>query len=588
MIPTLPQNDTAPDARALALAASRAEVDFDRSRGGMCLPDRVPPAQAFTREWAFQAVLLGEEAEALDAAGALRVALDGPDLPEEKEIALAKAVDQAIMQRQIKPVCPPFRALPPTARTPLTIAEHALLFGELPLTEGVARWNEDAYFAWQRIGCDNPGVIRLVTPEDWTALASKMPLDPLVFERVRPGDTLDRAVDEHRLFVCDHVICDGIDAGFHGGWRRWLPAAIALFATDAERRQLWPVAIQCGQVPNDTCPILTPLDGVAWTMAKAAFNATDSTYHGVSEHGALCHLMLGAISVATMRTLAPYHPVRILLRPHLDMTLAIAAATAELYVPGGRTPTLQSISVDGICELTRRTWKHFDWYNGTLERNFGSRGLGGTDVLRELPARDDLALYTDAIRRFATSYTTIYYARDSDVVGDTELQEWVRVIRSPEGADIPTFTGPKETVSTVAELADLLAGVIWRASPWHCIINYAVYETTAFAPAYPASLFAPPPRKGQSYVESDLLYMLPPESVVRGLFVDLVQVSSLRENRLGHYTPETFTDYRVHGLLDRLRLDLSGIARRISERNRFRPIPFPFLEPDLTTASTHI
>lgn len=588
LVPTLPQNDRNRDARDAALAVSRAQIDFDRTRGGMVFPSDVPAADNFTHRWAFEAMSLAVATEVLELPGAFEVAVDDTRTPEERVIALKDAVKHALEHRHLNRPAGPFRPLPHTARTPLTLAEHALLLGELPQTEGVARWDDDFYFAWQRIASDCNGVIALVTRASWPSLHARMPLDSATFSRVRPGDELERALDEHRVMVCDLAILDGIDAGMHLGWRRWLPPAIAIFALTPDRSTLLPVAIQCGQRNSSATPIVTPLDGAAWKMARAAYSASESTLHGVSEHGARCHMALGAVAVAMHRTLAPSHPIRVLLNPHFEMTIGIAKATGDLYVPGGRTPTLQSISVDGVIELTDRTLRDFDWHARSLERHFGDRGLGSTDVFPEMPVRDDLALYTTAIRAFVDRYIALYYATDADVVGDVELQEWVRVVKSPTGAGIPSFVGADRTVTTLAGLCDLVAGVIWRASPWHAVVNYPVYETTAFAPAYPASLYGPPPRGGRAYDEDDFVALLPPESVVRGLLVDLVQVSSIRLNRIGHYPHGTFTDNRVHGLVDRFKLDLDGIGRRIHERNRVRAIPYPFLDPKLVTASTHI
>ncbi len=586
-LPTLPQNDPQPDARAAGLAADRAKVDFDRTQLGMVRPSVVPDADRFSFRWDFEAEALAIGTELADQPGAWQVAADDTRTPGERWRSLAGGLLQGLERSFAAPERrTPFRPLPWQAREPLTVAEHALLFGELPRTESVSRWDEDDFFARQRIASDCNGLITLVT--DWPSLRERIPLSEELYARVVPGDSLPAAVDEHRLLVCDLWILEGIDPGLYDGWRRWLPAPIALFALGRDRRTLRPVAIQCGQTSGPRHPILTPLDGHAWRMARACYNGAESTYHGVVEHGAHCHLMMGAIAVATHRCLARTHPVRVLLEPHLEMTIAIARATGDLYIPGGRTPTLQSISVEGIATLTQRCWKAFDWYRCSLDRHFGHRGLGSTEVMAEMPVRDDLALYTEAIVSFVSRYVAVYYASDGDVSGDPELQHWVRTVQAPEGADLPGFGAGKARIDTIGDLVDTLAAVLWRAGPWHAVVNYPVYDTTAFAPAYPSALFAPPPRAGSTYGEDDLLSLLPPEPVVRGLFIDLVQVSNLRLNRLGHYPAESFEDARVHGLLDRFRQDLDGVARRIGERNRFRALPYPFLDPALVPASVHI
>jgi arachidonate 15-lipoxygenase len=587
IIPTLPQYDRQPDLRGVSLATSRASVDFDHSRAGYILPSVVPAGQGLSFEWALAAETLAVATEIADIPGALEVAADDGKTPEERLAAIKPLLLHWLAHRPDAPARP-FRPQPWQARAPLTVAEQMMVLGALPHPEGVARWDEDFFFGWQRIASDETGLLRLVTEESARELWARMPLSPAAFARVRPGDDLARALAEHRLMVCDLSQLEGIPAGFYEGWRRWLPAPTALFALSQDRRVLWPVAIQCGPVHSADFPVVTPLDGHAWRMARACYNGAESTWHGVVEHGALCHLMMGAISVATLRTLAPTHPIRVLLEPHFEMTIGIARATAELYVPGGRTPNLQSISVDGIPLLTDRGWSQFNWHDQTLDRHFASRGLGSREVMPDLPARDDLSLYSVALTRLARAYVAVYYATDADVQGDTELIEWVRTIRSSDGAAIPTFGNAAGRIDTVEELVDAVASILWRASPWHATVNYPVYETTAFAPAYPASLFAPPPRAGRTYEESDFLSLLPPEKVSRDLLVDLVQVSNLRLNRLGHYAPEAFRDPRVQSILAAFRQELDGIGVHIRERNRFRAIPWPFLDPQLVTASIHI
>jgi arachidonate 15-lipoxygenase len=586
-IPTLPQNDRRPDDRLAALATSRAQVDFDRSRPGFVFPSDVPPGQALSFEWDLKAESLAAATELADIPGALKIAADNGQTTAERLTSVAGLLQHWLAHRPDGPPRP-FRPQPWTARPPLTMAEQGLLLGELPRTEGMARWDEDFYFGWQRIASDETGLLQLVTEQTAPALLARIPLDPRVFARVRPGDDLARAIAEHRLMMCDLTILDGVPAGFSDEWRRWLPAPIALFVLAPDRKSLWPVAIQCGPINGDMNPVFTPLDGQAWRMARICYNGAESTYHGVVEHGALCHLMMGAIAVAMWRCLAPTHPLRVLLEPHFEMTVGIARSTVELYVPGGRTPELQSISVDGIPTLTDRGWSSFNWHDRSLDRHFESRGLGSRDVFPDLPVRDDLHIYTVAIKRMAKSYVDLYYPSDEDVQGDTELVSWVRTIRAPDGADIPTFGNANGRIDTVDELVEAIASIIWRASPWHAVVNYPVYETTAYAPAYPASLFGPPPRAGQTYVEADFLGLLPPEKVSRSLLVDLVQVSNLRMNRLGHYPAGTFQDPRVGWLVDEFQQELEAIAVQIRERNRFRTIPFPFLDPSLVTASVHI
>jgi arachidonate 15-lipoxygenase len=82
--------------------------------------------------------------------------------------------------------------------------------------------------------------------------------------------------------------------------------------------------------------------------------------------------------------------------------------------------------------------------------------------------------------------------------------------------------------------------------------------------------------------------MLPPLSVANGLLEMLYFLGHTRMNRLGEYPKGHFDDPRVAPLLVRFQGDLAALGRDSKARDAARPWSFPFLHPDLLTASISV
>jgi len=477
---------------------------------------------------------------------------------------------------------------PWTERTPMRLGQYERTYPLVPTPVSADRWDDDRYFAWQRVAGTSPVTLTWVRPGELRLLQQRLPVTEAHFAAARPGDTLDRAHGEGRLFVVDYAVLDGIDAGVSYGWQKWLTAPIALFALTPDRSTLLPVAIQCASTPGPEAPVFTPAHGMAWQLAKTTFQVAESNYHGIVEHGAHCHMTMGAIAIAMKRTLAPWHPVRILLEAHVEGTIPIDLATKALFEPGGRTPTLQAVSVRGCTDLVARAWRAFDWNDQTSEARFAHRGVLDRDVLPVYPMRDDIAPYGPAIERFVSSYVALYYASDAEIRADVELLDFLAELHRPDGADIPSINQRRDHLETRAELTRLLRDVVWLAAPYHAVINYSIYEAMVFAPNMPTAAFAPPPSAGIAYGLDDLCAMFPPAEACAGAVDDGLQVANLRLNRLGHYRRRHFRDLRVAPLIHGFQRDLDAIGAAIADANSRRLYPYTILEPPKVTASIHV
>ncbi|MEM1416269.1 MAG: lipoxygenase family protein, partial [Myxococcota bacterium] len=440
------------------------------------------------------------------------------------------------------------------------------------------RWKSDAWFARERVAGTNPILLARAS-----RVPENVPLKAEEYARAMPGDTLDAALAEGRLFVLDHGMLEGISAGVTDGFRKYLDAPISIFALPRDRTRLLPVCIQCRQVPDG--PLFFPWHGTAWLMARTCVQVADSCYHGVVQHGTHCHMMMGVLSVLMHRTLAPTHPLSVLLRPNLEMSLFVDSLTEKLFEPGGRTPTIQSFDEWGTLKLARWAYGTFDWTADGVPERFVRRGVMD-DVLPFYPARDDLIAHERVLRRFVRAYVRLYYGSDGDVEGDPELQAFIRALGDDAQGGMRGI-GEDGAVVTPAALETFLVQAIQRASSYHAVINYSVFDAMGFAPNMPMAQFGPSPRSTEHAYE-DFLAMLPPASERDRQFDDVFVVASLRANRLGHYRFEHFLDRRVRPLVREFQAELAELEFAIEQRNDALDCGYEVLLPSKVTASIHI
>lgn len=129
-------------------------------------------------------------------------------------------------------------------------------------------------------------------------------------------------------------------------------------------------------------------------------------------------------------------------------------------------------------------------------------------ALTHFPFYEDGSVIYDAIRTFMTSFVGSYYASDSDVQADSELQTWAKEANGPAKAhDFPTAISTRETI------IDILTHVAHLGSTAHHSVNtnelLSVSSTLPFHP--PALYSAVPDTKGG---DPDVVAFLPPFSQV--------------------------------------------------------------------------
>lgn len=430
----------------------------------------------------------------------------------------------------------------------------------------------DEIHAWQRVGGTNPFVIRRAReiPEDFAVTAAH-------FARaVTDGDSLGAARDEGRLYLGDWTCLDGVVTGENEGERKYLYAPWALYV-ETRAGKLLPVAIQRG--PRRGEPVVTPAEGARWEAAKLAVQCADTQLQGLKFHLGRCHFLMDAFALATMRRLSDRHPVKALLRPSLQFTLAINRSVRDdLMVPGSALDALMAPTFHRSLDIVAAAVRDFDLATALPPADIALRDVG---ALRAYPWRDDGLDVWGAIRAFVSAYLGLYYIDDAAVAGDPEVAAWAAEMASPWGGRL-RVPAPRDR----GALADLVAYVMFVAGPQHSVINYGQYDTMAFAPNTPMALYGPVPDEGDD-ADAAVEGMYAPAESARRQFGFFFEQSQLHENTLGRYAPGAFVDPRVAPLVAAFQRELDALESRFTERNRARLLPFPWILPSAIRASVH-
>lgn len=484
---------------------------------------------------------------------------------------------------------------------------------------------QDWFFGFLQIGGFNTTNLRGVVHEkpegSQTALLSellqKMPVTDAILRSVS-GDgaiTLDEAVRQQRLYVCDYAVLDGVPSDVLHGEQRYLAAPIALFYWNPNPPPgfppggaLQPIAIQLAQQHDaQKAPIFTPNDcadandpnGLKWRIAKFFVNVVCAVQHETVAHLGDCHLIIEPIVVAARRQLADQHPLLKLLAPHFRFTININDdAIHSLIIPGGVVATNVGPDIEATRQLLAESHQAWRWDDNNPERVFTLRGV---DALPSFPFRDDTRLLWDATKRFVGAYLRTYYASDAEVAADTELQGFIAELTSPLYAGFKGLgglvpgTGPEQPprLESLDYLIEMVAQIIYTAGPQHASVNYAQYPLMSYMPSVAGTIYQPAPERSTVISsEQDCLRWYPPLDVSLYTFSFEYLLSSVQYDTFGHYegNPRTpwFTDPRVQPLAADFRDDLALIEIEIRKRNRERPMPYPFQLPSMIPNSISI
>ncbi|MEJ6482543.1 lipoxygenase family protein [Nostoc punctiforme UO1] len=468
-----------------------------------------------------------------------------------------------------------------------SLNDYENLFPVISLPAIAKTYQEDEVFAYMRVAGYNP-----VTIERVTTLSDRFPVTDEHYQAVMgTDDSLAAAGLEGRLYLADYKILDGAINGTFPHEQKYLYAPLALFALPKgsdPTRLLRPVGIQCGQTPGPDYPIVTPNSGkYAWLFAKTIVQIADANIHEAVTHLARTHLLVGVFAIATARQLPLTHPLRILLRPHFDSTLAINdAAQRILIAPGSGVDRLLSSSIDNSRVLAVLGLQSYSFNSAILPKQFQQRGVDDPNLLPIYPYRDDALLVWNAIHQWVSDYLNLYYTTDEDIQKDRALQAWAAEIPAYDGGRIPDF-GEDGGIKTLNYLIDATTLIIFTASAQHAAVNFPQKDLMGYAAAIPLAGYLPASTLKREVTEQDYLNLLPPLDQAQRQYNLLSLLGSVYYNKLGEYQQGYFTDQKIKPLLQAFQSNLQQVEDTIKQRNLHRP-PYEYLLPSKIPQSINI
>jgi arachidonate 15-lipoxygenase len=434
--------------------------------------------------------------------------------------------------------------------------------------------------AWQRISGCNPMVL---------SRCEQLPLNFPVTEAhfqaaMGPHDSLRDATKEGRLYLADYALLDGVECGVTNGLQKYLAAPLALYAVDKVEQRLRSVCIQTGQDPA-IYPIFTPADQWHWRMANQCVQVADANHHEASSHLGRTHLVMEAVLLAMKNTMAPNHPLAVLLNAHTVTTMAINhSAKTDLIAPGGTVDTTFAPKIRHFGDLVRKALLSYPLTSANPRSDLGARGLLDAAVLPQHPYRDDVLPIWDAIVDYLTEYTALYYPTGTEVIADKELQAFVRLLSAPEGGRLVGVPA----VQTTASLAHLLSTLVFIATAQHSALNFSQYDHMSYAPNMGGALYAPVPTMSTPNTQAAYMALLTPRKVAVSSASFVYLLSNVRTSRLGEYAPGTFIDPNVQPVLARFQDRLIQLEEENKARDLKRLLSYPYLRPSQVLQSISI
>jgi arachidonate 15-lipoxygenase len=220
-----------------------------------------------------------------------------------------------------------------------------------------------------------------------------------------------------------------------------------------------------------------------------------------------------------------------------------------------------------------------------LEADLAARGVSEAPAI--YPYRDDARLWLGPLARFTARWTEACYGDDSAVRSDAQLAAWAEELEDPARGAIRGLV-PGGALDTRAQLAELLAHVLFTAGPFHASQHFAEAYSLRHSAIFPSGAWRPPPWEPSALDPATWLSTLPPlsEALTQFRYNSFVHC---RYDRFGDYRrSELGRDERASAAIRGLGEELREVEERIAAAASGRMFRYDFLKPSLVPNSTNI
>ncbi|KAJ3019570.1 UNVERIFIED_CONTAM: Arachidonate 5-lipoxygenase [Siphonaria sp. JEL0065] len=384
-------------------------------------------------------------------------------------------------------------------------------------------------------------------------------------------ETLESALNDEKLYVVDHSAYFAL--GIINKHKYHLTFPVALFYYSNKKEQLMPIAIQIHPVTHPEL-VFTPNSGSGdWLLAKLIVNGVDFWRSNDVDHFIDTHIAIEPIQTSKFRTLAPNHPVNVIVSTLMKQNTGIVASGQLLLLTDDGVFELNAASTlaeELALAAKQATWSFFDDKPVTDPR------------LTKFPAFKYLNLHYEAIYDLVKNLINIYYDSDEAVKNDHEVQAFAHDASSFFHGNIAGF--PKSFHSK-KDLIDTLALLQYKVSVRHHAYNSFTFQWAGGFPLAPWAFYKPIPTTSDTVTLENIIEWLPPIdhaarawSSINGFFVPLKQHEQTYwiYNDTAIATPKTacaLKGYRdaMDILADAIRMDKQAGANEL--------IPWTTLDP---------
>lgn len=452
--------------------------------------------------------------------------------------------------------------------------------------ETLSNFQQDKVFAYMQVAGPNPVMLNQIAKLD-----SRLLITNEQYQNIVSQDSLDAALGEGRLYLADYSKLGALINGSYGGLQKYIYAPVALFAVPPDNysdRNLLPIAICCQQTSGEQNPIFTPLDGDNWITAKTILQMADSNYHELISHLAQTHLFVEPFVLATNRCFTDKnHAVRLLLKPHLEGTILINyGAHKYLLAPGGSIDSLLGATIGSDCQLAiKEAQTQLANFNQVaFPRTLEKRGVNNSQQLPIYPYRDDGQRIWDAIFQWVKDYLGLFYASDTSVESDAQLQNWAGELFSKGYCHIGEEGDGR--IKTLDYLVEAISTIIFTASAQHAAVNFPQSGLMTYVPAFPLGCYSPGltnPKQQQNFMS-----LLPPLKRAELQVQVLYLLGSVYYTQLGDYSGSSFQNPQVKIALDKFNVNLAEIEQIILKADSQRLVSYRYLLPSKIPQSINI
>lgn len=468
------------------------------------------------------------------------------------------------------------------------------------------QWTSDDFFVMKRLAGACPFLLKRVTTDRSVGfhrdllkkqLNPSFPFDRALSIAIGYSVTIDSAVSTNRLYVLYHEEHNGL-ASLNDmldvnptDTRDMMntTSPIALFVKD-NTGALKIAAIQIDYLPDSK--VYTPhSSSVEWLTAKAMVESADGNICQAMHHLSHIHFSSTVYCTIFRRHFSRQHPIYDIMKYHCEgMTPHISLSFPVLSFPEQAGHMLLSVGHTGFVKLATDAYNQHSYDLLDYDKLLSSRGIDDESI-KYYPFRDDAKLIWEELEIFATDFVNLYYASDSVVSGDTELQSFANEMsisgRNGKDGGNGKMKGFPAQFTSISQLRTFIQRFIWMVV-FHTVVNYPAEPFNSYAPLAPTKMY----HDTHADAQTNFARVLPDAPTTIGIAEFATFLGNTRINRImDHYDKVGHDSLSliIRKSYTRLHSCIQGILKkRNNERVANNQLPYRYLEPDWIPNSAHI